>query len=171
MLTKVQFYVKQAANYPNTTITLNSIALEGVNTKGTLTSLYNKTNGNTGFTWSAQNTVKTYNLISGAKTLTTDAVKVDADNNAYTYLMLPQILTDDVTITFNYTVTLSSGTTVTENESLKLNTAKVGLTPITEWSRNQNIKYTFNVGLDVITFKATAEAWAPEQNAGLTVTK
>lgn len=171
MLTKVQFFIKQAADYPNTTIKIDSIALAGVKTTGTLTSSYNNTNGNTGFEWSAQATPRTYELISSSRTLTTDAVKVDANSDFYTYLMIPQILTNDVTITFKYTVTLSGGATVTEIVPLKLNTAKVGTTPIDEWERNQNIKYTFTVGLDVITFKASAEAWAPEEEAGLTVTK
>lgn len=171
MLTKVQFFIKQAADYPSTTIKIDSIALAGVKTTGTLTSNYNHTNGSTGFNWSAQATPRTYELISSGKTLTTDAVKVEDDNDAYTYLMIPQILTNDVTITFKYTVTLSGGATVTEIVPIKLNTAKVGTTPLTEWKRNENIKYTFTVGLDVITFKASAAAWAPEQEAGLTVTK
>jgi hypothetical protein len=170
MLTKVQFYVKQAASYTGTTIKVTSIKLAGVKTKGTLTTNYNPDTGGTGFNWGGLSTAQTYEFINTFKNLTTTPAKVADDDDDYTYLMIPQNLGNDVTITFKYTVTPSEGVPVNETVTFKLNEAKVSGTPLTQWEQNQNIKYTFTVALDVITFKAEAVAWEDEKNAGLTIT-
>lgn len=169
-LTKVQFYVKQAAAYTGYTITLKSIRLANVKTTGTLTSSYVAATG-TSSAWSAQGTPEDFALLSTDKVLSVTPAKVVEDSDAFTYLMLPQTLGNEIVLTFNYTIEHATEPAQDVTATVKLNTAEVAGVPVTAWDINQNIKYTFDVELDIITFKADVVAWDAEEDAVLAVTE
>lgn len=166
-LTKVQFYMNKAADYGSTVISVKDVKLTQVKTTGTLTTVYDPATNETSAVWAAQGTPVDFDMLTAAKTLGTAGAKLDADSDAYTFLMLPQTLGDEVLITIDYTVKTGDYATVEESASVKLNTAVIGTEPLTAWNANQNIKYTFTIGLDAISFKASAAAWDAISQAGL----
>ena len=185
MLTKVNFKFKQASGITNTEIKVTSASIAGVLASGSLTPTYDLgaagSLGTTTFptTWATAGTaysgsvdIPINSVVSSADAayivLTTDAVlncvKNDGAITGQNFLFVPQTLSDAVVVTINYDITQNGN--VTHNTStVQLNT---GGNP-TAWNRNNNIVYTFTIGLQPIKFTATVVDWDSESNGAFAI--
>lgn len=164
-LAKVQFLVNTNVTDANTTVTLNSLTIKQLNTTGTLTPSYDSDNG-FATTWSAQATPVDFAIYSSDMVLSTTAVTND---DAHTYLMVPQTLGDDVVATVVYTYQTGNDEAVTNTVDVKLNTIVSNNAAITSWEKNNYIVYTFTIGLQPIKFAATVSAWDAEKDGNVVV--
>ena len=98
--------------------------------------------------------------------LSTTAVIKDT---AHTYLMVPQPLGDEVVATVVYTYQTGADEAVKNTVEVKLNTIKASDAAITSWEKNNNIVYTFTIGLQPIKFAATVSAWDAEKDGNVVV--
>ena len=168
-LSMVKFKVNTDADYAanGTTITLKSIKVAAVNTKGTFKPAVATPFG----AWSAQGTPAEFTVFDGTKALTTTAVFVPTGTEANdAFLMVPQTLSDNVKVTVVYTVKTGTDAEIENTAEIVLNTAlDSSKNPITAWNMNQNTVYTFTVGLKPIQFIAEVVDWDAETVSGITI--
>lgn len=161
-----------AAN--STVITLKNIKLTGVYSKGILSPKTDHltfdwgTSASDSTTFQVFPTSKSYEVTKDAAWLPSTN-KVEAGVSAVrgdAFLMIPQTLTDKVIATVTYTVKTGNDDPVTNTARVQLNLAEdanpsVGQTEtvINKWKMNQNIVYTFVVGLNPIQFIAEVADW------------
>lgn len=162
-LAKVKFLVNTNVEDTDTKVTLNSLTVKKVKTTGTLTPAY-ETDFSTA--WSDQATPTDFPVYSTDMVLGSTAVTND---DAHTYLMVPQTLGDDVVATVVYTYQTGSDEAVKNTVDVKLNTIKARDAAITSWEKNNNIVYTFTIGLQPIKFAATVSAWDAEKDGNVVV--
>ena len=174
-LTQVNFLVKTDNTDANTTINIKSIKVKQIRTKGDLTSTYS---AGTATGWDNRTSPTDFTIYSGSQALTTTAQQIAQTNtgyfcgtadNAYSYLMIPQILGDDIVVEIEYDVVTDGVTTTNKfvgDNAKKLNS--VTGTTITAWNKNQKINYTFVVGLKPIEFTASVTDWADADEGTLT---
>lgn len=138
---------------------LESLSLSNIYSEGTLTPYYNALTGTT-FSWAGHGGKQTYDCLT-----------------YHPYLLLPQPLGDDATITASFSMTFrSSGTTYhyeggtpeptqeytyRHNADLQLNTLRVTTTgePLTEWLPNHHYIYTIRLGANGIDFTGQVVGW------------
>lgn len=167
MTSKVEFRIVAATEVRNDIahFRLNSLSVSHLYKDGTLTPAYSA--GVTTYAWSSHSakhgTAPAYSF--PLKTMTG-------------YLMMPQTLSDDVTLSIDYDVTFKSdGTTYTydneghpvpeqdytyhNNASIQLNTMKrTGTdTPLTEWLPNHHYVYYIRIGANAIEFTGQLVEW------------
>ena len=162
-LAKVQFLVNTNVTDEKTKVTLNSLTVKKVKTTGTLTPTYG-TKFSTA--WSGQADPKNFTVYSSAMPLSTTAVIKDT---AHTYLMVPQTLGDEVVATVVYTYQTGADEAVKNTVEVKLNTIKASDAAITSWEKNNNIVYTFTIGLQPIKFAASVTDWDVEKDDNVVV--
>lgn len=160
-LAKVQFLVNTNVTDENTKVTLNSLTVKQVKTTGTLTPAYG-TDFSTA--WSGQATPTDFPVYSTDMVLGSTAVTND---DANTYLMVPQTLGDDVVATVVYTYQTGSDEAVTNTVDVKLNTIESNNAAITSWAKNNYIVYTFTIGLQPIKFAASVTDWDAEKDGNV----
>ena len=152
-LAKVKFLVNTNVTDENTKVTLNSLTVKKVKTTGTLTPAY-ETDFSTA--WSGQKTPTDFQVYSTNMVLGSTAVTND---DAHTYLMVPQTLENDVVATVVYTYQTGSDEAVKNTVDVKLKDIVSADGAITSWEKNNYIVYTFTIGLQPIKFAATVSAW------------
>jgi len=177
MLSQIKVYVQTAKDYTdpaydNTVITLNALTLKNVNKSGDLAATYS---AGTATAWENLGTKGDFNVVNTDVALTKDpqlcadgAVAATAKEGIY--LMIPQDLataSDTVKVYIKYTI--KTGTepytaTDTYEETIALET-----TAVEEWSKNNNIKYTFKIGPQPIQFAAEVTEWDAETSADITI--
>lgn len=162
-LAKVKFLVNTNVTDENTKVTLNSLTVKKVKTTGTLTPAY-ETDFSTA--WSGQKTPTDFQVYSTDMVLGSTAVTND---DAHTYLMVPQTLEDDVVATVVYTYQTGSDEAVKNTVDVKLKDIVSGDAAITSWEKNNYIVYTFTIGLQPIKFAATVSAWDAEKDGNVVV--
>lgn len=162
-LAKVKFLVNTNVKGTETKVTLNSLTVKKVKTTGTLTPAY-ETDFSTA--WSGQKTPTDFQVYSTDMVLGSTAVTND---DAHTYLMVPQTLGDDVVATVVYTYQTGDDEAVTNTVNVKLNDIVSGDAAITSWEKNNYIVYTFTIGLQPIKFAATVSAWDAEKDGNIVV--
>ena len=155
-LAKVKFLVNTNVTDENTKVTLNSLTVKDVKTTGTLTPAY-ETDFSTA--WSGQKTPTDFQVYSTNMVLGSTAVTND---DAHTYLMVPQTLENDVVATVVYTYQTGSDEAVKNTVDVKLKDIVSADGAITSWEKNNYIVYTFTIGLQPIKFAATVSAWDTE---------
>ena len=155
-LAKVKFLVNTNVKDENTKVTLNSLTVKKVKTTGTLTPAY-ETDFSTA--WSGQKTPTDFQVYSTNMVLGSTAVTND---DAHTYLMVPQTLENDVVATVVYTYQTGSDEAVKNTVDVKLKDIVSADGAITSWEKNNYIVYTFTIGLQPIKFAATVSAWDTE---------
>ncbi len=155
-LAKVKFLVNTNVTDENTKVTLNSLTVKKVKTTGTLTPAY-ETDFSTA--WSGQKTPTDFQVYSTNMVLGSTAVTND---DAHTYLMVPQTLENDVVATVVYTYQTGSDEAVKNTVDVKLKDIVSADGAITSWEKNNYIVYTFTIGLQPIKFAATVSAWDTE---------
>jgi len=178
MLSQVRFYVQTAkdysdASYDNTTITLNALTLKNVKKSGDLAATYSSPSTTTA--WQNLGTKGDFEVVSSDVTLSTTpqlcadgAVASTAKEGIY--LMIPQDLAfapDTVKVYIKYTIktgTHPDTATDTYEETIPIRT-----TEVEEWSKNNNIKYTFKIGPQPIQFAAVVTEWEDETDVPFTI--
>ncbi|MBR6465961.1 MAG: fimbrillin family protein [Bacteroidales bacterium] len=155
MLTQVRF--KGITDAPTgATVKINSLKLTGIVKKGVLAQAVSAASS----TWTPESETDTYtitlkniNLPSNYSDATVEAADIAEANQ--TLLLLPQTLSSTAKMVVNYTITTTNpARTITEEKELPLNTA------IPTWTRNQQIVYTLNIGLNPIEFTAQVVDWS-----------
>lgn len=186
MLTKVNFKFAKSTGLDDVEIKVTSASIAGVKSTNTLTPKYTAgtagSAGTTAFDWGTANTPYSsavtipINSVYGATpadhtdlilttTATINSTKQDESITGQNFLFIPQTLADDVIVTIAYDITQNGN--VTHNTStVQLNT---GTGNPTAWARNNNIVYTFTIGLQPITFKATVQSWDTEPGGAFTI--
>lgn len=162
-LAKVKFLVNTNVEDTDTKVTLNSLTVKQVKTTGTLTPAYG-TDFSTA--WSGQATPTDFPVYSTDMVLGSTAVTND---DAHTYLMVPQTLGNDVVATVVYTYQTGSDEAVTNTVNVKLNDIVSGDAAITSWEKNNYIVYTFTIGLQPIKFAASVTEWDAEKDGNVVV--
>lgn len=162
-LAKVQFLVNTNVTDKNTKVTLNSLTVKQVQTTGTLTPAYG-TEFSTA--WSGQATPTDFPVYSRDMVLGSTAVTND---DAHTYLMVPQTLGNDVVATVVYTYQTGTDEAVKNTVDVKLKDIVSADGAITSWEKNNYIVYTFTIGLYPIKFAATVSAWDAEKDGNVVV--
>lgn len=162
-LAKVKFLVNTNVKGTETKVTLNSLTVKQVKTTGTLTPAYG-TDFSTA--WSDQATPTDFPVYSTDMVLGSTAVTND---DAHTYLMVPQTLGDDVVATVVYTYQTDTDEAVKNTVDVKLNTIVSNNAAITSWEKNNNIVYTFTIGLQPIKFAASVTDWDAEKDGNVVV--
>ena len=162
-LAKVQFLVNTNVTDENTKVTLNSLTVKDVKTTGTLTPAYG-TEFSTA--WSDQATPTDFPVYSKDMVLGSKAVTND---DAHTYLMVPQTLGDEVVATVVYTYQTGTDEAVKNTVDVKLKDIVSADGAITSWEKNNYIVYTFTIGLYPIKFAATVSAWDAEKDGNVVV--
>lgn len=162
-LAKVQFLVNTNVTDEKTKVTLNSLTVKQVKTTGTLTPAYG-TNFSTA--WFGQATPTDFPVYSTDMVLGSTAV---TNNDAHTYLMVPQTLGDEVVATVVYTYQTGADEAVKNTVEVKLNTIKASDAAITSWEKNNNIVYTFTIGLQPIKFAASVTDWDVKKDGNVVV--
>ena len=162
-LAKVKFLVNTNVTDENTKVTLNSLTVKKVKTTGTLTPAY-ETDFSTA--WSGQKTPTDFQVYSTNMVLGSTAVTND---DAHTYLMVPQTLENDVVATVVYTYQTGSDEAVKNTVDVKLKDIVSADGAITSWEKNNYIVYTFTIGLQPIKFAATVSAWDTEKDGKVVV--
>ena len=170
MLTKVNFKFCTAADYSPVTITVNSasIAKETLSetvitpsfTAGTAGIL-----GTTSFSYSSSTAYSadiTIPFATGGQALTVSAALNNGTAGTDTdFLFVPQVLSDDVKVTINYTIE-QDGTTTGNTATVQLNQITDSSSNlIDEWDINDFITYTFIIGLKEIRFTGNVTEWDP----------
>lgn len=172
-LAMVKFKVNTDKDYTGTVITLKSLKVAAVNTKGTFTPSLASPFG----AWSGQGTTAEFTVYdagtgTGLALSKTAAFIPTGDEDDDAFLMVPQTLSGDVKVTVVYTVKTGEDAEVENTAEVVLNTATYGdpAQALKEWKMNNNIIYTFTVGLKPIEFIAEVKPWDETIiNAGVTV--
>ena len=162
-LAKVKFLVNTNVKDENTKVTLNSLTVKKVKTTGTLTPAY-ETNFSTA--WSGQKTPTDFQVYSTDMVLGSTAVTND---DAHTYLMVPQTLENDVVATVVYTYQTGTDEAVKNTVDVKLKDIVSADGAITLWEKNNYIVYTFTIGLQPIKFAASVTDWDVEKDGNVVV--
>ena len=153
MLTQIRFKGKTDAP-SGVTVKVTELSLGSVFNKGTLTPDGKAAESD----WTVDETSTTDFVVTVKSNieLSEEAVFIAEDNQ--TLLMLPQTLSDDSYISVSYSITTTSpARTIKETVSLPLNSL------IAEWTRNQQIVYTLNIGMHPIEISASAENWGEDE--------
>ncbi len=177
MLSQVKFYVQTAKDYTdpvydNTTITLNALTLKDVNKSGDLAATYS---AGTTTAWENLGARGDFAVVSSDVALsTTPKLCADGDVAATAkegiYLMIPQDLataSDTVKVYIKYTI--KTGTHPDTAEDIYEETINLRTSEVEEWSKNNNIKYTFKIGPQPIQFAAEVTAWEDETDVDFTI--
>lgn len=166
MTSKVEFRIVAATEVRNDIahFRLNSLSVSHLYKDGTLTPAYSA--GVTTYAWS------NHSAKHGTAPAYTFPLKTMTG-----YLMMPQTLSDDVTLSIDYDVTFKSdgttyhyeGTTLvpdedytySNNASIQLNTMKRTGTdiPLTEWEANHHYVYYIRIGANAIEFEGKVVDW------------
>ena len=170
-LAKINFVVKNyQPTHGHTTyeIVVNEIKLNTYN-KGKVTLKNNGETGNakrgtwttdpTGNVWTPDTTGGTVELKwEDATNLTTDAEHNYAPRTEY---VLPQALTDDVTLSVKYTVTQKSDGDFVSEKTYTPDPIKVNTMGLTKWEMNKNITYTITISVanNQILFAPAVAEW------------
>ena len=161
--------------------TIHSIQLENVLSEGVLTPTYDMTEGKTEFAWSDHSRRQTFNPVIFPTYNTADNATIDVSVatpaiTSEAYLLLPQVLGDDVRMTLSYDLMLKSQTTgkvyTYDNDgnlvevdpahytygnhsvSVQLNTLD-----LKEWEYNHCYTYLIRLGAHRIEFNAEVVGW------------
>ena len=194
MLSQVNFKFNKAAELgDDIVIRVTGATIANVYSKGTLTPTYSttKSTGNLGTTNFPELWESTLGNLATATANTAYAspvtIPIDKGGNAYielqkapasdinsatdsktNFLFVPQALpTDDshdITVTITYTIKQGDAAAVENTSTVKLNTG----TPA-QWGRNDNIVYTFTIGLTPIKFTALVQTWDDETTGAIAV--
>ena len=174
-LAKVEFLFKTITNEDNLTVTVDSLSVADVKTKGTFstvqstqaksgddttgddttgggtTTTYSGTQTEVGFYWTGQDVPKAFSVKNtGAPE---SFVLTDEYQTYSTWMVIPQgISTTKVTV--NYTIGEK-----TFNSIFDLYT-----TDLTKWEPNQYIAYRITLAPNLITFNPSVDDWDPVQN-------
>ena len=174
-LAKVEFLFKTITNEDNLTVTVDSLSVADVKTKGTFstvqstqaksgddttgddttgggtTTTYSGTQTEVGFYWTGQDVPKAFSVKNtGAPE---SFVLTDEYQTYSTWMVIPQgISTTKVTV--NYTIGKK-----TFNSIFDLYT-----TDLTKWEPNQYIAYRITLAPNLITFNPSVDDWDPVQN-------
>ena len=160
-LSQVVFRVKAAEKIANTTFSLKGVSLGNIYSVGDFA----------GGAWSNQASPQSYTLRSdGSSTELTytgdepDTIEICA------YLFVPQTLSSAVDAAASLTVGYSIAQTV-NSATFTLDNPPVTVPlrgAVTQWEPGKKYIYTISIGLDVITFTATADDW-DDRTSGVTV--
>ena len=180
MLSKVNLQFKTLSDYSanGVTITVTSATIsKDVLSKTVLTPAYTAgaagSLGTTTFTYSSNTKYDADITVpfaaSGLELEYATAKLNESGSDKVDFLFVPQVLSDDVKITINYTI--KQGDASTDNTvTVQLNqVVDSSSNPITEWHINDFVTYTFVIGLKEITFTASASAWTPITAAGYNI--
>ena len=160
-LSQVVFRVKAAEKIANTTFSLKGVSL------GNIYSVGDFADG----TWSNQASLQSYTLRSGGSS--TDLTYTGDEPDVIeicAYLFVPQTLSAAVdaaaSLTVGYSIaqTVNSGTFTLDNPPVTVPLRGT----ITQWEPGKKYIYTISIGLDVITFTASADEW-DDRTSGVTV--
>lgn len=174
-LAKVEFLFKTITNEDNLTVTVNSLSVADVKTKGTFstvqstqaksgddttgddttgggtTTTYSGTQTEVGFYWTGQDVAKAFSVKN--KDALESFVLTDEYQTYSTWMVIPQgISTTKVTV--NYTI---GGKTFDSIFDLYT-------TDLTKWEPNQYIAYRITLAPNLITFNPSVDDWDPVQN-------
>lgn len=160
MLTQVKF--KGITDAPSgVKVKITSIKVVHVINKGTLAPSYPSV---TSSVWTPDNSsFGTYTLTPQdielpSTTVNASAEAVDLTDASQALLMVPQTIDDDSYLEIVYTITTTNPErTITQTQTLTLNEA------LDTWTRNQQIVYTFNIGLHPIEFSAKVGNWIDDE--------
>lgn len=161
-------------------VTLSEIKLEGVFNTGTLTLENSAPSGTdpapkawTGG-WATSGSASTINLAA----ITTALPAVTANNDKVVMTMqniIPQTVTDDVVLSFNYNISYKYNNTEYAHEkiaaSIQLNDTNKVSSAIGSWGMNQQITYTITINPETTTIKidpAMVE-WEPQAGGSTTL--
>ena len=182
MLSKVNFKFAKADGLDGAEIKVTYASIAGVLSKGTLTPTYiaPESAGSPGTTKFGSN-----NWDASANTAYASAVTIPITSASGDYLILsttptlnsttatnqnflfvPQTLANTVVVTIAYDITQNENVTTHNTATVQLNQ---GAGHPSAWNRNDNIVYTFTIGLTPITFKATVQGWADESTGAFTI--
>lgn len=177
-LSAIRFQVAAAAEYPGTTITINSIKILNAYSQADFNE--NLTDGQTYSSenaywekWSNRNTTG-YEVVKKAQTLTTDLVEITNHNDI---LMIPQKMVDttidnSIKIEVNYTIKNVGGAEI--NQVYTVNLADINgdgeadyLNDVTgetskeiaQWEMGKRYTYNIKIGLNKIYFNPIVENW------------
>lgn len=155
-LSQVVFRVKAAAYYTNTTISLTSLSLSGIYSVGDFS----------GGKWFIdQETEHTYTFSSVSTALTYSGTTPEVAD-VCNYLYLPQTFGPNAALRVGYSVTQRVSDT---DYTLTNPPVSIPLSgSISKWEPGKKYIYTINIGMDMITFTATAQGWT-EANTGFVV--
>lgn len=146
-LSQIVFCVKPAAYYENTSLSLTSLSMNGINSVGDFAD----------GAWENQHTEHSYALSSTPTAATYDGTTPVA-TNVCSYLFIPQELGPNAAINVGYSITFAGGRFF-ENSPV---TIGLGGT-VTQWEPGKKYIYTLNIGLNnLITITASAVGWADE---------
>ena len=167
-LAKVNFVVKNyqpVHGHTSYEIVVDEIKLNTYN-KGSVTLTNTDTTPASRGTWSVTDNVWTPNTTGGtvpltwvdATNLTTDA---DHEYDPHTQYVLPQTLTDDVTVSITYTVTQKSDGGFVSKKTYTPDPIKLNTMGLAKWEMNKNITYTITISVtnNQILFAPAVEEW------------
>ena len=158
-LAQVELRVKAAEYISNTTFSLKGLALKNIYSVGDFAD----------GTWSNQETLYDYTIFNSDTTLTYTA-QVPDTLVVRAYLFVPQTLSQvenanaGLTVTYGIAQTVNSATFTMENPPVTVPLRGT----ITQWEPGKKYIYTISIGLDNITFTATADEWG-DRTGGVTV--
>ena len=152
---------------------INNIQLENVWSEGVLTPTYNTTEEKTEFTWSDHARKQTFNPVVFPTYNVSDAMQA---NTSAAYLLLPQVLGDDVRISLSYDLWLKSQTTgkiytydgsgaLVEVDPANYTygnhhvTVQLNTLDLKEWVYNHSYVYLIRLGAHRIDFTAQVVGW------------
>ena len=170
MLTKVNFAFRTAADYSasNVKVTVNSasIAKETLSETVITPSFTAKPAGQLGTTSFSYSSSTAYGAditipfaAAGQELTVSPALNNGTAGTDTDFLFVPQVLSDDVKVTINYTIE-QDGTTTVNTATVQLNQiTDSALNPIDEWDINDFITYTFIIGLKEILFTGSVTDW------------
>ena len=193
MLAKVNFKFNKASDLgDDIVVKVTSAYITNVLSTGTLTPSYSttKSTGNLGTTtfpelwqtgatptpsastpyWDAVNDVAFQFVIpidkGGNAWIELQKASAGSDINSATeantnFLFVPQTLSDNVKVTINYTIKQGDADPVENTSTVQLNTVAPA-----SWGVNDNIVYTFTIGLTPIKFTALVQPWDTPEIAG-----
>lgn len=150
-LAQVVFRVKAAAYYgSNVSLAMNSLSITGINSTGDFSSAASPM-------WSNQATARTYPLSSSATAMTYGEGNAPDAIDVCSNLFIPQSISADARIIVGYSVTQN-----VSSVDYTLTNAPVSIPlrgTVTQWEPGKKYIYTLNIGMDAITFTATASDW------------
>ncbi len=171
-LSSILFNVGLAEDYTDLGITINNITLNNFKKAGSFAQTIADGDVTGTPVWTVQDTpVADYKVNTVAVPLTynsgtTTPLELSGTNQNGNYIILmPQVLSDDHTLSVNYTVTPTTGTAITETVTIVLNDYyyKLGGTgsDIALTKFEMGYQYTFNikVGVDRIYFAPNVTPW------------
>lgn len=159
-LSQVVFRVKAADYTSNITYTFKGLSLSNIYSIGDFA------NG----TWSNQSSLHDYTLLSNASTALTYTAQVPDTLDVCAYLFVPQTLSQaenavaSLTVTYSIDQSLNSATFTLNNPPVTVPLRGT----VTQWEPGKKYIYTISIGMDTITFTATADEWG-DRTGGVTV--